>query len=296
MSILSRITKPRLYAPRITIFGKPGIGKTSFACNAPKPLILCTERGLPPECNGVDILPITSYREMIEALKSLIYVLDDRGIPYETIVIDSITSLDRMVIDCVISEDDSSAANLKVKSINTVGGGYGKGPANAKSKHEEIVSLCDALSSKGKTIIYIAHSLTVKVDLPDSEPFDQYDLQLHSPKSSAIYANNPDVVLYACQRITVNSKTKNAGTDSRRIIKTGLSASSVTKNRYNLPEVLPLEWGAFAKLVPYYQELAAAKTIKETQVKESKKAASTAALKTEKKLETTKLNGDKIDA
>ena len=61
MSILDRVYKTVSQAPRITLYGKPGVGKTTLASTFPEPLFLLTEDN---ECPGINALPIVkSYDE-----------------------------------------------------------------------------------------------------------------------------------------------------------------------------------------------------------------------------------------
>ena len=112
MSVLERISKCGVTPPRITIYGRPGVGKSTLASTFPKPLFLTTED---PKVMGIDVLEIKNYQDAIETIKSL---LKSENLEYKTIVVDSLSKLDAMVVNHVITSD-------KAKTLASACGGYG---------------------------------------------------------------------------------------------------------------------------------------------------------------------------
>ena len=99
MSVLDKIITLEPKAPRITIFGRPGIGKSTLAAQFPKPLFLLTEEtGL----SNVEALPVaTSFRDIWDNVKELL-AMDE--LPFNTIVIDSISKLDALIVKYILDE------------------------------------------------------------------------------------------------------------------------------------------------------------------------------------------------
>jgi len=89
------------------VYGEPGAGKTYLACTAPKPLVLMTEydvskatmlrvqRDLGTE---ISVWPVTSLADLEEAFDFL--QSPDHG--FETVVLDSLTDLNRRLINAVV--------------------------------------------------------------------------------------------------------------------------------------------------------------------------------------------------
>lgn len=70
------------------LYGLPGVGKTTLAASAPKPIVIDCDRGMKrvsPEYR-CDISNVSSYKDLLEDIKSL-------GNDYETIIIDTGGSL-----------------------------------------------------------------------------------------------------------------------------------------------------------------------------------------------------------
>ena len=87
---------------RIAIYSKPKVGKTTFCATAPKVLIVdCNEEGtLSIRDSGVDATYIKEFEEI-----NLIYWFLARGKhKYETVAIDTISSLQTMGLDYVMGE------------------------------------------------------------------------------------------------------------------------------------------------------------------------------------------------
>ncbi len=95
--------EPSDHRVRLMIYGASGIGKTVFGATAPKPLFLAVEDGLLSLSDKkAQYVKITSLQDMTDVLKALKEdkLLDSKGKPieYETIVIDSLTAVQDVVI------------------------------------------------------------------------------------------------------------------------------------------------------------------------------------------------------
>lgn len=95
--------EPSDHRVRLMIYGGSGIGKTVFGSTAPKPLFLAVEDGLLSLSDKkAQYVKITSLQDMTDILKALKEdkLLDSKGKPieYETIVIDSLTAVQDVVI------------------------------------------------------------------------------------------------------------------------------------------------------------------------------------------------------
>ena len=112
MSWMSKVHRGKAAKPpRILLYGVEGIGKSTFGSLAPKPIYIQTEDGLDEiDCDKFPLA--TTYNDVVGALTELRAEQHD----YETVVIDSLDWLERLVWDKLC------AAN-GVNSIEKVDGG-----------------------------------------------------------------------------------------------------------------------------------------------------------------------------
>ena len=245
MAKLSEIRKGKaVKPPRIVIYGVEGIGKTSWSANAPNPIFIPTEDGLGNiDCASFPMA--TSYNDVIDSLTSLGQEEHD----YKTVVIDSADWLEPMIFKAVCDD-------YGVKSIYQAAGGYNRGFDKAVEKW---AYMCDALNwlrdTKGMTAIIIAHSKIKAFNDPENPAFDRYMLRLDA-KGCDYLMEWADAVLFATRKMIVSkddsgrAKAQAVGpSGGERIIRTTASPACAAKNRYNLPDELPLDWKAFSDAI-----------------------------------------------
>ena len=128
------------------ISGTPGIGKSTLALSAPKPLLLDTDRGIHRVQKEfrTDTVQVRKYQDILDVLKE---DLSD----YETIVIDTLGELVNFMLK-YFSEND--------KSLITKGGTY-----NIKIWgliKQEFIRLKMVLQELNKNLIFVAHTVEDK--------------------------------------------------------------------------------------------------------------------------------------
>lgn len=248
MSALASISKPKDRPVFVTLCGDSGMGKTTLASRFPKPIVIRAEDGLQaiPEKHRPDAFPLlSSVDELWEQLTAL--VKEDHD--YQTVIIDSVTALERLFIQHVIDSDPK-----KPRSINQAIGGYGAGLSAVASMHQRVRKACGVLNErKNMHIVFVAHADTETVELPDQDPYNRYSLRL-GKKSVAPYVDDSDVVGFIkLQTFTTgDGERKKAISDGSRLLVTYATAANVSKNRFGITEDLPVELGKnpLAKLIP----------------------------------------------
>ena len=239
MSILSSVEKPQDRAPIVTICGDSGMGKTVLAASFPKPVFIRAEDGLQsiPAETRPDALPVvTKVDDLWEQLTAL--VTEDHG--YKTVVIDSVTALERLFMQHIIDSDPK-----KPRSINQAMGGYGAGLSAVSTMHQRVRKACGILNSKkGMNIVFIAHADTETLELPDQDPYTRYNLRL-SKKSVAPYVDDSDLVGFLkLQTFTTgDGERKKAMSTGERLLVTYATASNISKNRFGITEDLAVQAG-----------------------------------------------------
>lgn len=238
MSLLSLVkTGKEPQPPRIMLYGSEGIGKSSFAAQAPKPIFIQLEDGL-SEIDCAKFPLVSSFDGVMDELRALLEEAHD----YQTIVVDSLDWLERIIWDRV-------CVDFGVKSIEKADGGYGKGYVHALGYWRQFISaLADIRSQKGMAIILIAHSKVERFEDPEHAAYDRYTPRLHRQACSLV-CEWVDAVLFATRKLRVDTEQNKAapvGADGgERILRTNGSPACVAKNRYGLVSELPLDWSAF---------------------------------------------------
>ena len=236
MSLLSTISKPEDRAIIATILGDAGLGKTSLANTFPNPIFIRAEDGLqaiPLETRPDAFPELTGVDDLWAQLKSLI--TEDHE--YKTVVIDSVTALERIFIEHIVDTDPK-----KPKSINQAMGGYGNGTLAVGALHGRVRKACGILNKKGMHIVFIAHADTETIDLPDGEPYTRYNLRL-GKKSVAPYVDDVDLVGFLkLNKFLKGEKDekKKAISDGTRVLSVTATAANVSKNRYGITQDLPV--------------------------------------------------------
>lgn len=219
--------------PRLMTYGTHGMGKTTFGANAPNPIFILTEDGL----GQIDVphFPLAkSFSEVKEALAALTEEHD-----YQTVVIDSLDWLDNLIWEQINSQYD--AKDLA----------FGKGAVIAADLWREVLDMLNILRDKGMAVILIAHCEIKRFDSPEVEPYDRYQPKLQA-RSSALVQEWCDAVFFCNYKTIVkqsdvgfNTKVARGISTGERLMYTTEKPAYLAKNRYNLPESLPLSWDAF---------------------------------------------------
>lgn len=134
MTLLEQIRVGRRHSPpRFVIYGTEGIGKSTTASQAPKPIFIPTEDGLDQiECASFPLA--TKLTAVQNDLQALIHDQHD----YESVVIDSLDWLERLIWDALCDQ-------YSVSSIEKVDGGYARGYTHALTHWRDILRDLDIL-------------------------------------------------------------------------------------------------------------------------------------------------------
>lgn len=228
-----------LAAPRVMIYGVEGIGKSTFAAGAPDPIFILTEDGL--GSLAVDHFPLAKeFNDVINAIGSLV----ESDHKYRSVALDSLDWLETLIWRDIESK-------YEAKEL-----AYGKGAVIAAEKWREILDGFNALrNEKGMSVILIAHTTIKRFDSPEVEPFDRYQPKLQE-RSNALIREWCDAVFFANYKVIVKkddvgfNKTNNRGISTgERLLYTTERPAYMAKNRYNLPETLPLSWDSFVDAI-----------------------------------------------
>jgi hypothetical protein len=226
--------------PRIVLYGTHGIGKSTFAAQAPNPVFIQTEEGL--DAINVTAFPLCqSYEDIMDAIGSLAQEDNDFG----TVVIDSADWAEQLVHKRVAKDNN-------VATIDAIG--YGRGYKAATDYWKQILEGLDHLrSDKSMQVILLAHTQVKRFDDPLADPYDRYQLDLHHGSASLI-SEWCDILMFANQQYSTvksdvgfNQKVTRAVGSGNRVLYTQERPGWQAKSRWPLPDQLPLEYAKFAE-------------------------------------------------
>lgn len=229
---LKAIESGRREAPlRLLVYGPEGVGKSSLAAGAPSPVFICPS-------DGVDRLDVNrfptpaTWAEVLEALESL-----EGKHSYKTIVLDELGGLEALCWEHVCKKERKA-------SIEKFG--YGKGYSAAADEWRALLAQLEHLVRKrGLNVILVGHSHVRTFANPEGDSYDRYELRLHK-HVAGLLKEWVEAVLFARYEDAAaegaDGKVKGVSTGSR-VIHTQHRAAFEAKNRFNLPEELPLDWG-----------------------------------------------------
>lgn len=249
MSVFDKIIKTRPKAPRITIYGKSGIGKSTLAAQFPDPVFILTEdTGL----TDIAAFPVAdSFEEVWGNVKGL---LAEPELPYRTVVIDSISKLDALIVKYILDAEPPNKSGKSV-TLNSACGGYGAGSLKAQSLHQAFKALMDKFQEKGIAVVYVSHVAITKMKAPDADDYDIYSIVMNGEKSREPYIHDVDAVLL-CRLQTFTTENE-AGrilvkSGSDRVIVSCAHDSHVSKARFPMPPEMPMSFDELSKYIPFY--------------------------------------------
>lgn len=239
MSMLATVGKPADRPIIATLLGDSGTGKTTLAATFPKPIFIRAEDGLQaiPAASRPDAFPVVAKPEdMFAQVRALL----EEDHQYRTLVIDSVTALERMFVQDVIDRDPKAP-----KGIQQAFGGYGAGREMVAAMHARLRKGAGLLAErKGMNTVFIAHADTARLEPPDGDPYMRYTLRLHE-KSQPSYVDDVDLVGFLrLETITIGEgERKKAISDGSRVLVCHAAAAHVSKNRFGIAEPLAVKQG-----------------------------------------------------
>ena len=231
MSVLAKVSRGKIAAPiKALVYGVEGVGKSTLGAGLPDPLFICAESGT----EQLDVARLPEPRAWSEVLQAL-DELAAGGHGYQSLVVDTLDWLEPLVWEHLCRKH-------KWPSIEAPG--YGKGYVEALSEWRDLLRRLDLVRAQGMHVLLLGHSTVRRVSPPDLEPFDRYSLKINE-KAAALVREWSDAVLFAQYEVATSKgkqdRVARAYSTGERVLRTTYSASWDAKNRWGLPETVPMQ-------------------------------------------------------
>lgn len=241
--------EPRLRPERVLLHGPSGVGKTQFPSESGALILDCESGSGRFPYLRLDRDP-TSWKDLIEDLDALLGM--EPVSPF--LFIDPLDACERWLFEDL-------RAKYSQKSIELIGGGYGKGLTMAHEiwRSEFLVRLEELQRTRNYHVLTSSHTRIRTFSNPLGENFDRYELNIHSSKATdtaGLLRGWHDAVLFLnYETFVVKDEKEKTGKavhiedNQARWLYTEHRPAFDAKNRYGLPYKMPLDWGTFWEAV-----------------------------------------------
>lgn len=235
-----QIIKGKKQLPRRTLlYGVHGVGKSTWAAQAPNCLFLNLEDGL----NDLDCHRTGLLQNAASVNDALLYVEQQKH-EYQYLAVDTVDWLEKIIHKQVAADESKN-------SIADIG--YGKGYKLALAYWERLLVRFDYLrKERGMGIILLAHSQVKRFESPEHDAYDRYQPALHDSASSMLQ-EWCDEVFFANRRVFTRTEDQGFNRErtvavggEERFLRTQETAAVVAKNRLQMPPEIPFTWDAYA--------------------------------------------------
>lgn len=215
---------------RFTFYGVEGIGKSTLASKLPGVVFIDTE-------GSTDYMTVCRYPRP-QSWDILLDMVDDAGQQnIGTLVIDTADWAERLCVDAL-------CAAKGWKGIEDAG--YGKGYVYLKEKFGQLLDKLTGLQDKGINVGFTAHAQLRKVEHPEETgAYDHWELKV-SKQVGPMIKEWADLLLFCNYKTMVIHGTspmeKNKIAGGKRVMYTTHNPVWDAKNRFGLPEELPLDY------------------------------------------------------
>lgn len=229
---------------KAVLYGQEGVGKSSLAANIPGIVFIDCE-GSTTKMNVRRLPSPTSWAMLCDEMEYIRENAAAKG--YRAVAIDTFDWAEALALQAICIEH-------KVNGIE--GLNYGKGWQYECELIGKFLNSTDRLIKAGIHVILICHAISRKTTLPEEvDEFDHWELKLGNKttnKVAPLLKEWSDMTLFLAfktQIMAADDKGKiHKATSVQRVMYATKSAWWDAKNRFGLPDMMPLDYGAVAHL------------------------------------------------
>ena len=229
---------------KAVLYGQEGVGKSSLAAQIPGIVFI--------DCEGsttkMDVrrLPApTSWAMLCDEMDYIRENAAQKG--YKAVAIDTFDWAESLALQAICTEH-----NIKgIEGLN-----YGKGWQYESELIGKFLNSTDKLIKAGIHVILICHAISRKTSLPEEiDEFDHWELKLGNKTTNKIapllkeWSDMTLFLAFKTQVMAADDKGKiHKATSVQRVMYATKSAWWDAKNRFGLPDMMPLSYGAISHL------------------------------------------------
>ena len=225
---------------KVVVYGPEGIGKSTFAAQAPDPVFIDTE-GSTARMDVRRLPKPTSFAMVTEEIN---YIISNPG-TCKTLVLDTADWAERLIRDAVCAKNGKAG----IEDFS-----YGRGYTYVYEDFGRMLNLLDQVIGRGINVFVNAHAALRKFEQPDeSGSYDRWELKLINAQKcniSNMLKEWADMVLFAnYETYVIKGKAeldKNKVTGGKRVMHTTHHPCWDAKNRFGLADKLPFEFAHIA--------------------------------------------------
>lgn len=221
---------PASKPPLAVIYGKQGIGKTSFAAAGENPVLLATEDGA--DFIKVKRARVNSYGDMLEYIKLLATT------EHKTLIIDSLDHFEPMLHAQMVAD--------KGMPLEKIGGGFFRWRSEAREYWAKFIDYCQRWQKRTNgSVFLLAHEKIEEVHDPRVDPYSRFTLKLDNA-AVGFLLESVDLIGYMNTNITTNDTSDDShkiavSGNNRRLFLDETSAAYTAKRRApGLPKFIDL--------------------------------------------------------
>lgn len=230
-------------AQKVVVYGVEGIGKSTLAAAFPNVLFIDTEHST----DAMDVRRLEAPTSWTMLLQEVAYVRDAPGL-CSTLAVDTLDWAERQCIAQV-------CAAHQWKGIEDAG--YGKGYVAVYEEFGKLLNLLSEVADRGMNVVCTAHCAVTKFERPEeSSSYDRWALKLIRNKNANVadmVKEWADAVLFAnfkTMAVKADSKSKAKAAGQARTMYANHHACWDAKNRWGLPDELPMDYSSIAPFIP----------------------------------------------
>lgn len=217
---------------RFAFYGVEGIGKSTLASKLPHPIFIDTE-------GSTDHMLVCRYPRP-KSWDALLDMVEDAGSllnPGNTLIIDTADWAERLCTEAL-------CASKGWKGIEDAG--YGKGYIYQAEAFGKLLDKLTNIAEKGINVGFCAHAQLRKIEAPEETgAYDHWEMKL-AKRVGPMVKEWADLLIFMNYKIMVikgnNPMEKNHVAGGKRVMYTTHNPVWDAKNRFGLPEELPLEY------------------------------------------------------
>ena len=223
-------------AMKVVVYGSEGIGKSTFAADAPDPLFIDTE-GSTAHMDVRRIEKPDSFDALVDIANE---VAKEKGI-CGSLILDTADWAEQLCVSHICQK-------YKQPSIESFG--YGRGYVYLSEEFSLLLRALDQVIDAGIHVIITAHAKMRKFEQPDEQgAYDRWEMKL-SKHVAPLLKEWCDMLLFLNYRTYVVTTETNAkkAQGGKRVMYTSHHPCWDAKNRQDLPEEMSLEFKNIAHL------------------------------------------------